>query len=62
MGIFVKVIEGIVVEHIDVANQPEGDYIEIIPGISNKIPFPGDHYDADLDIFFTPIPEDAEIN
>jgi hypothetical protein len=62
MGIFIKVVDGIVIDHIDVANLPEGDYIHIVPGINNKIPFPGDYYDADLDMFFTPVPEDAVIN
>jgi hypothetical protein len=62
MGIFVKLVNGIVTEQMEVDNRPEGDYIEIVPGVNNKIPFVGDYYDSDLDMFFTPIPEDAVIN
>ena len=62
MNIYVKVVDGIVTEHTNFLNLEEGDYIQIVPGINNKIPFIGDYYDSDLDMFFTPIPEDAEIN
>jgi hypothetical protein len=62
MDIYVKVVDGIVTEHVNFPNLEGEDYIQIVPGVNNKIPFIGDYYDSDLEMFFTPVPEDAVIN
>jgi hypothetical protein len=58
MGIYVKLLDNVVIDFIDSDMLPDAEWIEVIPGESNKIAFIGDHYDIENNMFFTPIPSE----
>lgn len=58
MKTFAKIENNTVIEIIEADSAPHESYIECKAGIRNIMPAPSYKYDADLDIFYTPVLED----